>query len=63
VKYEGLLTETQKRAGYFVTQDKDFIFIWHGRNGNPDCVAIFLYDDVKLKEIRETVDKHCYQNV
>ena len=57
MKYEGLLTETQKRAGYFVTQDGEFVFLWHRRNGNPDCLAIFLYDDVKVREIRESADE------
>ena len=56
MKYEGLLTEAQKRAGYFVTQDEDFVFLWHRRNGNPDCIAIFLYEDVKLKQIREVAE-------
>ena len=54
----GLLTHQQKQAGYFVTQDEDFVFLWHGRNGNSSIIAIFLYADVKIKEVREAADKH-----
>ena len=57
MEYVGLLTDVQKRAGYFTTQDADSVFLWHRRNGNPDCVAIFLFDDVKLKQIREKADE------
>lgn len=57
MKYEGLLTEAQKRAGYFVTQDEDFVFLWHGRDSNPDIIAVFLYADVKIKQVREAADE------
>lgn len=53
-----VLTHQQKQAGYFVTQNEDFVWVWHRRNGNPNCIAIFLYDDVKLKEIREIAENH-----
>lgn len=56
--YIGLLTHQQKQAGYFVTQNEDFIWIWHRRNGNPICIAIFLYEDAKVKEIREVAERH-----
>lgn len=56
MKYEGLLTESQKRAGYFITQDEDFVFLWHRRNGNPDCIAIFLYEDCKIKDVRNAAE-------
>jgi len=50
----GLLTHSQKQAGYFVTQDEDFIYLWHGRNTDkPVCIKIFLYDTATVKEIRE----------
>ncbi len=53
----GLLTHEQKQAGYFVSQTEDFVFLWHRRNGHPDCIAIFLYDDVKIKQVREAADE------
>jgi len=55
--FEGLLTGAQHCAGYFTTMDKDFVYLWHRRNGNPVCVAMFLYDDVKVKQVREAVQK------
>jgi len=57
VQYIGLLTDQQKRAGYFVGQDEDFIYLWHRRNGNPDIIAIFLYDTATIKQIREAATK------
>jgi len=56
MKYEGLLTDAQKRAGYFVTQDPDFVYLWHRRDGNPDIIAIFLYEDCRIKQVREAAD-------
>jgi hypothetical protein len=58
MKFIGLLTHEQKQAGYFVSQDEDFIWLWHTNNGHPDIVAIFLYDDARVKQIREAADKH-----
>ena len=57
MNYIGLLTHQQKQAGYFATQNEDFVWLWHRRNGNPNCIAIFLYQDVKVKDIRETAEK------
>ena len=63
MKYEGLLTDTQKRAGYFVTQDEDFIYLWHGdkRTGeephDPMIIAVFLYETARVKEIREKAEE------
>lgn len=54
----GLLTHQQKQAGYFVSQDEDFVYLFHRRNGNPVCIAIFLYDNVRIKEIRDTAEIH-----
>lgn len=54
--YIGLLTHAQKQAGYFVSQDDDFIYLWHSRNrdrDNPTLVAVWLYDLVKVKDVRE----------
>lgn len=52
-KFIGLLTHEQKQAGYFVSQDEDFIYLFHRNNGTPRIVGIFLYDNATIKEIRE----------
>ena len=53
----GLLTHEQKQAGYLVSQDEDFIFLWRGRNTNhPKCVGIFLFDFAKVRDIREAAE-------
>lgn len=49
----GLLTHQQKQAGYFVSQDEDFIYLFHRNDGNPRIVAILLYETTKVKEIRD----------
>ena len=55
-KYEGLLTDSQKRAGYFVTQDEDFVFVFRSRPFvNP--IAIFLYDQCRIKDVRDAVER------
>jgi hypothetical protein len=56
MKYVGLLTDEQKRAGYFVSQDEDFIYLWHRMNGNPECIAVFDYETATIREIRERAD-------
>lgn len=54
----GLLTHQQKQAGYFVSQDDDFIWLWWGRNGNPNCIGVFIYQDAKVSAIREHCQAH-----
>ena len=54
--YIGLLTDKQKRAGFFVGQDEDFIFLWHGNNGYPDIIAVFLYENATVKQIRDCAE-------
>lgn len=49
----GLLTHSQKQAGYFVSQDEDFIYLFHRDAGDPRIVAIFLYETARVKEIRD----------
>lgn len=56
MSYIGLLTHKQKQSGYFVSQDEDFIYLWHGRNGSPRIVSIFLYDTATIKEVREKAE-------
>jgi hypothetical protein len=54
----GLLTHEQKQAGYFVSQDDDFIYLWHGVNSKADSVAIFLYETATVREIRGAAERH-----
>jgi len=56
VIFIGLLTNSQKQAGYFVCQDEDFIYLFHRANGNPRIVGIFDYETVIVREIRETAE-------
>jgi len=60
MQFVGLLADKQKRAGYFITQTRDFLWLWHRRNGNPICVAIFLYENATVKEIREAAERDKY---
>ena len=59
MKYVGLLTHEQKQAGYFVSQEEDFIWLWQSNKdtGHPRIVGIFLYDIVPVKQIREFCEK------
>ena len=56
--FVGLLTHQQKQAGYFVSQDEDFIYLYHRNNGTPKPIAIFLYDTATVKEIRDTAERN-----
>ena len=56
--YIGLLTHQQKQAGFCITQDQDFIYLWHGKNGIAMCRAVFLYENATVKEIRDTAEKY-----
>lgn len=56
--YIGLLTDTQKQAGYVVAQDDDFIFIFHRGDGNPILIAVFPYETATVKEIRDAAERH-----
>jgi len=54
----GLLTHQQKQAGYFVSQDEDFVWLWHGRNTDkPRLVKCWLYELVRIKEVRDAADE------
>lgn len=57
MKAIGLLTDKQKRAGLFITQDADFIYLFYRNGGKPGIVAIYLYDTATIKEIRETAEE------
>ncbi|MBA7697027.1 hypothetical protein ES703_105685 [subsurface metagenome] len=58
MKYIGLLKDEQKRAGYFISQDDDFIWLWHGLNGKANLLAVFPYDTATVKEIRDKAEEH-----
>ena len=51
----GLLTHEQKQAGYFVSQDEDFVYLWRSKP-KVDCVAIFLYENCTIKQVREAAE-------
>ena len=54
----GLLTDKQKQAGYFVSQDEDFIYLFHRDDGFPKCIGIFTYETATVKEIRDKAEIH-----
>ena len=56
--YIGLLTHQQKQVGFFVTQDEDFIYLWQGKNGHPYIISTFLYEQARVKEIRDSAEKY-----
>lgn len=57
MNFIGLLTHQQKQAGFFITQDDDFVYLWRGRNGShPDIVGIWLYEDCRIKQVRDMAD-------
>lgn len=56
--YIGLLTHQQKQSGFCITQDEDFIYLWHGRNGVAECKAVFLYETARVKEIRDKAEEY-----
>ena len=61
MKFIGLLTDRQKRAGYFVTQDDDFIYVYHRDAGNPKIVAIFPYETATIKEVRDETERALHE--
>jgi len=54
--YIGLLTDAQKRAGYVVAQDDDFVYVFHRDDGIPKAIAIFPYETATVREIRDTAE-------
>lgn len=61
--YIGLLTHQQKQAGYFVSQDEDFIYLYYRNEGEPSIIAIFLYETATVKEIRDAAGRHIEDKV
>ena len=57
MKYIGLLTHQQKQAGYFVSQDEDFVWLWKANDGRADIVAVFLYESVTIKQVRDKAEE------
>lgn len=58
MKFIGLLTHEQKQAGYFVTQDQDFVWLWWGKNGHFDILQTWLYEDCRIKQVRDFAENH-----
>ena len=57
-RFIGLLTHEQKQAGYFVSQDEDFVWLWKARDGHADIVATFLYENCTIKQVREEAERY-----
>lgn len=53
MKYIGLLTDEQKRGGFFVGQDEDCIYLFRNNNHTAKAIAIFPYETATVKEIRD----------
>ena len=53
----GLLTHAQKQAGFFITQDEDFIYLFHRNGSQPILMAIFNYETATVKEIRDMAEE------
>lgn len=58
--FVGLLTHRQKQLGYFVTQDEDFIYLYHRNGKHPRPVGVFLYETATVKEIRDKANEDIY---
>jgi len=56
VIFIGLLTDEQKRTGYFIVQDEDFVYVFHRNNGTPRPVAVFQYERARIKEVRDAAE-------
>jgi hypothetical protein len=61
--YVGLLTDAQKRAGCFVMQDEDSIYLFHKDNGKPRVISVFLYETVTIKEVRDAAEHYLLEHV
>jgi len=57
MNYIGLLTDKQKRAGFFVSQDEDFIYLFYADGNSPRIVAVFPYATAAVREVRETAER------
>ena len=57
MKFTGLLTDAQKRAGLFVAQDEDFIYLFRRNSGKAEPIAVFLYETATVKEIRDKAEE------
>ena len=53
MQYIGLLTHRQKQAGYFVSQDDDFVWLFRNNGGSPLCIAVWLYAGLTIKTVRD----------
>ncbi len=57
MKWQGLITDIQHRAGYGSTQDEDFLYIGYGRNGTAGLVATLLFEIATIKQVRELIEQ------
>ena len=62
MQFIGLLTHQHKQAGYFVSQDEDFVWLWHRRNGNPECIAVWPYEGLMIKTVRDKAEENMELN-
>lgn len=58
MKWQGLITDEQHRAGYGSTMDEDFIYIWHGRDGSAACIAVLEFETTTVKDVRDVIESH-----
>lgn len=61
--YIGLLTDQQKQAGFFISQDEDFIYLLSRDSNRAKVLAIWDYETATIKEIRETAEAHRLQKL
>ena len=59
----GLLTDQQKRAGYFVMQNDDIVCLFRNNNGQATPIALFPYDTVRIKDLRQATESHFRQEL
>ncbi len=58
MNWQGLLTDQQHRMGYGTMIDEDFVYLVYGGHGKPEIVAVFLYEQVKIKDVRDALETH-----
>lgn len=62
--YIGLLTDEQKRARLFVSQDEDFIWLCQANgSGGARILAVFPYETATVKEIRDMAQQFRLRDV
>ncbi|MFW6125496.1 MAG: hypothetical protein ACOC58_00160 [Chloroflexota bacterium] len=54
----GILTPEQRRAGYLLTEEEDFVHLWRVRGDFATPVATFSAAGATVTEIRAAADAH-----